>query len=262
MSKEKKTTFIIGLVLVGFVLLFVLAGFIHTPYNPNTMAASLKFAKPSLSHPFGCDNMGRDVLSRVMKGASTTFIIGMSTVLIGLVIGTIIGSIPGYFGGIVDEILMRLNDTLASFPSILMALVFVALFGTGKYKIIIALGVIFIPSFARIARSEYIVQKNLDYVSNARLIGASNFRNIFVHILPNTRKIMLSSFTIGFNNAVLAEAGMSYMALGVQPPTASLGRMLAESQVYLFRAPWMALAPGLTIVITVLGVSLIGNSLK
>jgi peptide/nickel transport system permease protein len=242
--------------------IFVLTGLFFTPYDPNGMSAVLKCNGPSLMHPFGCDNMGRDVLSRVMKGASTTFTIGILTAVTGVLFGILIGSITGYFGGMLDEILMRLNDTLSSIPGILMALVFVSLFGTGRYKIIIALGIIFIPSFARIVRSEVIVQKNMDYVRNAKLLGASDFRIIFVHILPNTKKIVLAAFTIGFNNAVLAEAGMSYLSLGVQPPTASLGRMLSESQAYLFSAPWMSLAPGLTIVFAVTGVSLIGNSLK
>ena len=154
---------------------------------------------------------------------------------------------------------MRLNDGLTSFPSILLALVFVSILGPGKYNIILALGIIFIPSFARVVRSEYITQKQMDYVKNAKLMGASDFRIMFVHILPNTRPILLSSLTIGFNNAVLAEAGMSYLSLGVQPPDASLGRMLSEAQAYLFSAPWVALAPGILIVLTVLGFSMVNE---
>ena len=203
--------------------------------------------------------MGRDILSRVMEGAGTTFFVGILTVLIGAFFGSLIGAVTGYFGGIVDEVVMRINDCIASFPSILLALVFVSVIGPGKYNIILALGILFIPSFARVMRSEFIRQKEMDYVKNARLIGASHIRIMFVHILPNTRAILLSSVTIGFNNAVLAEAGMSYLSLGVQPPDASLGRMLSEAQGYLLNAPWFAIFPGLMIVITVLGFSLLNE---
>ncbi|MDE7327086.1 MAG: ABC transporter permease [Lachnospiraceae bacterium] len=251
----------VGIALVSAVLLFVFVGLFYTPYDPMEMSMALKNKPPSLSHPFGTDYMGRDVLSRVMDGAGTTFLIGVVTVVIGLVLGTLVGAFTGYYGGLADEILMRLNDTLTSFPSILLALVFVSVIGTGKYNIIIALGVIFIPSFARVVRSEYIVQKELDYVSNARLLGAGNLRIMFVHILPNTAPILLSSVTIGLNNAILAEAGMSYLSLGVQPPDPSLGRMLSEAQGYFMSAPWVALAPGMMIVLTVLGFSMISENI-
>lgn len=253
---------VLGIVLISVIAILVLAGFFWTPYNPTAINTALKNHAPNLAHPFGTDNMGRDILSRVMDGAGTTFLISITTVLIGLVCGTLVGAFTGYYGGLPDEILMRLNDTLTSFPSILLALVFVSVIGTGKYNIIIALGIIFIPSFARVVRSEYIVQKELDYVRNAKLLGAGGLRIMFVHILPNTKPILLSSIAIGLNNAILAEAGMSYLSLGVQPPDASLGRMLAEAQTYLFTAPWSALAPGLIIVFTVLGFSLISENIK
>ncbi len=252
----------LGIFLVSIVTIFVVIGLFWTPYEPTEISAALKNKAPSLAHPFGTDHMGRDVLSRVMDGAGTTFLIGVATVIIGLVLGTLLGAFTGYYGGIVDEILMRLNDTLTSMPTILLALVFVSIIGTGKYNIIIALGIIFVPSFARVVRSEYLVQKEMDYVRNAKLMGAGNLRIMFVHILPNTKSILLSTITIGLNNAILAEAGMSYLSLGVQPPDASLGRMLSEAQGYLFRSPWTALAPGLMIVLTVLGFSLISENLK
>lgn len=253
---------VVGIALVSVVFLFVVVGLFWTPYEPTAMNAALKSKPPSLAHPFGTDYMGRDILSRVMDGAGTTFLISIVTVLIGLAAGTLVGAFTGYYGGILDELLMRLNDTLTSFPSILLALVFVSLIGTGKYNIIVVLGIIFIPSFARVVRSEFIVQKELDYVRNAKLLGAGDLRIMFVHILPNTRPILLSTITIGLNNAILAEAGMSYLSLGVQPPDASLGRMLSEAQTYLLNAPWSALAPGLMIVFTVLGFSMISENIK
>lgn len=259
MDKNRKFNIWAGGVIIGVVLLFVAAGLFYTPFDPNQMDASIKNMAPSLSHPFGTDNFGRDILSRVMEGSRTTFFIALSTVLIGTAAGTLLGAVTGYFGGVLDEVLMRINDVILSFPSILLALVFVGVIGTGKYNIIIALGIVFIPSFARVVRSEFAVQKNMDYVKNARIMGAGPFRIMFVHILPNTLPILLSSMVIGFNNAVLAEAGMSYLGLGVQPPDASLGRMLSEAQTYLFSAPWYALAPGILIILTVLGFGLLGE---
>ena len=248
---------IIGVVLVVIAVAFSLVGCFYTPYDPNAMSAGLKNASPSLSHWFGTDNFGRDVLSRVMKGAGTTFLVGLSVVSIGVVGGCFLGAFTGYFGGKADLILMRINDAVAAIPSILLALVFVGIFGSGTLQLIAALGILFIPSFARVVRSGFVVQKELDYVKNARLMGAGHLRIMFVHILPNIRGSLFSALAIGFNNAVLSEAAMSYLSLGVQPPDASLGRMLSEAQPYFFRAPWNALAPGFMILFCVLGVGLL-----
>lgn len=253
--------FILGICLVALVFLPVLVGFVWTPYEPGAMDITAKSMPPSLSHWFGTDYFGRDVFSRVMEGARMTFLVGAASIAIGAGIGIFVGALTGYFGGPVDELLMRVNDGLASFPSVLLALVLVSVFGSGKYMIIVALGIVFVPSFARVARSEFITQKERDYVKNAKLMGAGPLRIMFVHILPNTRGILLSAITIGFNNAVLAEAGLSYLGIGTQPTDVSLGRMLADAQGYLMKAPWFALAPGLTIVLTVLGFSLISESL-
>lgn len=259
MKRAKTTSFYVGAVLMGIVLLFVLIGIFYTPYDPNGMNPLEKSMAPSLSHWFGTDNFGRDILSRVMEGSKTTFLIALGTVAFGCVAGTLIGAITGYFGGWLDEVIMRMNDVLLSFPYILLGLVVVSVLGVGKYNIIIAMGLAFIPSFARVVRSEFVKQKELDYVRNARLMGAGHMRIMFVHILPNILPILLSSITIGFNNAILTEAGMSYLGLGVQPPDASLGRMLAEAQSYLMLAPWYALAPGIFIIVTVLGFSLVSE---
>ena len=197
-----------------------------------------------------------------MQGGRTTLLVAMGTVAIGTVFGVLIGAFTGYFGGILDEILMRVNDALFAFPSILLALVFISLLGSGTYQVVIALGIAFIPSFARIVRGEFMKCRNMDYVKNARLQGASHIRIMFVHILPNTVTVLLSAIMIGFNNAVLAEAGMSFLGIGVQPPDASLGRMLSEAQTYLFRAPNYALFPGLIIILMILGFALLGDALK
>ena len=254
--KKKNLNLILGSILTGFVLLVVLIGIFYTPYDPTAMDNANKLSGATLAHPFGCDNFGRDILSRVMKGSGTTLSVALSTVAIGTFFGVLLGAFTGYFGGLLDEVLMRINDVVFAFPSILLALVFISLLGPGKGNVIISLGIAFIPSFARIVRSEFIRCKNMDYVKLARLAGAGRLRIMFVHIL------LVPAVMIGFNNAVLAEAGMSYLGIGVQPPEASLGRMLSEAQTYIFSAPGFALFPGMFIVLMVLGFSLLAEGLK
>lgn len=260
--KKKNWNLTLGSILTGFVLLFVLVGAVYTPYDPTAMDSASKLAGPSWRHLFGCDNFGRDILSRVMEGSGTTLVIALATVAIGTFFGIVIGAFSGYFGGLLDEIVMRIIDVVFAFPSILLALVFISLLGPGKGNVIISLGIAFVPSFARIVRGEFIRCKEMDYVKLARLAGAGHLRIMFVHILPNTIQVLLPSVMIGFNNAVLAEAGMSYLGIGVQPPEASLGRMLSEAQSYLFSAPEFAIFPGLFIVLMVLGFSLLSEGLK
>lgn len=262
MKKKKNKNLIIGAAITGVMLFFIVLGFFWTPYDPETMDKTNKLAGVSLSHIMGCDNFGRDIFSRVLDGSKTTLLVALGTVAIGTFFGVVIGAFTGYFGGIVDEIFMRINDALFAFPSILLGLVFISLLGSGKYNVIVALGIAFIPSFARIVRSEFIRCKNMDYVRSAKLAGAGDLRIMFVHILPNVMTVLTSSIMIGFNNAVLAEAGMSYLGIGVQPPDASLGRMLSEAQTYLFSAPGYALFPGVTLILMVLGFSLLAEGLK
>ena len=260
-KKQKNYELILGVSITLFMVILLLVGIVFTPYDPDAMNGSAKFAAPSLAHLFGCDHFGRDVFSRVLKGTGTTFFVAAATVILGGGIGIFIGAFTGYFGGWTDEVLMRINDVLFSFPHILLALVFISILGPGKYNVILALAVVFIPSFARITRSEFLSQKEMDYVKSARLMGASHIRIMFIHIFSNVLPAILSMAAIGFNNAVLAEAGMSYLGIGVQPPDASLGRMLSESQTYLMSAPWCAIFPGLAVILLALGCSLIGDGL-
>ena len=237
----------IGGILSGFMVLLILISFFWTPYGTTAMDAAVKFSPPSLQHIMGCDSYGRDIFSRILEGAGTSFLIAVCVVLIGVIAGTLIGALTGYFGSWADELLMRICDSVTAFPSILLALVVVAVVGGNKVTITWTLGILFIPSFARIVRGEYAKARGCNYVKSARLMGASSFRIMFRHILPN---------------AVLAEASMSYLGIGVQPPDASLGRMLAEAQVYLKNAPWYVLFVGLTIVLLILGFSLLGEGLQ
>lgn len=259
---KKKKIFWAGIFIISVFLLILIVNLFYTPYDPNAMNGTEKFMPPCWKHWMGTDNFGRDIFSRVLSGLSTTFLVGISVTGIGAVFGTILGAFTGYFGGWFDEILMRINDAFTAFPSILLALVFISILGTGKYNIILALGVIFIPSFARIVRGEFIRLKELDYVKSAKLMGAGKMRIIFVHILPNALSALLSAITVGFNNAVLAEAGMSYLGIGVQPPDASLGKMLSEAQGFLFSAPWYVMFPGIVIILLILGFSFLSEGIE
>ena len=260
--KKRNYNLVFGAALTAFFMAFALLGQFWTPYGPTAMDSASVNLAPCAAHLMGTDNFGRDILSRVMNGSGSTFFVAVCTVLIGGVFGTLIGAVTGYFGGWLDDVVMRFNDILLSFPSILLALIFISLLPPGRYNIILALGILFIPSFARIVRSEVIRFRELDFVKSARIMGAGNLRIIFVHILPNAAVSILTAAAIGFNNAVLAEASMSYLGLGIQPPEPSLGRMLSEAQSYLFNTPWYAIFPGVTIILIILGFSMVSEGLR
>lgn len=254
--------FAAGLLMTAVVILLAAVGAFWTPYSTTAMSAAEKFAPPSLSHLFGTDNFGRDIFSRVMKGVGTTVLIGALVVFVSGGIGILAGALTGYFGGILDEIIMRFTDAVNGFPSILLALVIITLLGTGRSNVIISLAIVFVPSFVRIVRSEFIRLRDADYISRARLMGVGRVRILFVHILPNIFSTFWVAVMIGFNNAILAESGLSYLGIGVQPPDASLGKMLSDAQGYLMTAPWYALAPGIAIVWIVLGFSLLSEGIR
>lgn len=260
--KKKGNPFLwVGGTLSALTTLLILVGYFWTPYDPTAMG-SKKFLAPSWEHLLGTDNFGRDIFSRVLQGAGTSFLIAVCVVLIGCVFGILIGSLCGYYGGLADLILTRVCDAITAFPSILLALVIISVTGSGTYNIVIALGILFIPSFARIVRGEFARCRELNYIKSARLMGVSDFRIMFAHILPNTYPVLLSAITIGFNNAILSEASMSFLGLGIQPPYASLGSMLSDSQTYLKSAPWYALGTGGAIILLILGFSLLAEGLQ
>ena len=260
MKRKHSFNFICGCVLLLLTVLLIAGGLFLSPYNPDEMDSAAKNLGPSLKHLFGTDHYGRDVYTRVAHGSLTTMLIGAMTVLIGGIFGTLVGALTGYIGGTFDAVVMRINDCLLAFPSILLALVFVGIFGPSEKNVVIALGILFVPSIARVVRSDVRTQLQSDYVVNAKLLGASNARILFVHILPNLRATLLVTMAVGFNNAVLAESGMSYLGLGVQPPKASLGRMLSEGQSYIRSASWTVIFPGLLLVLAVLGVALLSDA--
>lgn len=262
-GKKKINGFLLaGLIMTGITLILALLSIVWTPYDTTKMNAALKFHAPYISHIFGTDNFGRDIFSRVMKGTGTTISISISVVLISSLAGIVLGAFSGYFGGIIDEIIMRLTDALNGFPSILLALVMITLLGDGRKNLVLALGIAFTPSYIRIVRSEFIRLRDADYIVRARMMGVGKLRILFVHILPNIFSVFWVSVLIGFNNAILAESGMSYLGIGVKPPDASLGMMLSDAQGYLQNASWYALAPGLSIVFIVLGMALLSEGVR
>ena len=270
--KQKKTRkvrnvrhnsfFYIGGILSAIITAMVAISFFWTPYSPTAMNGKAKNAAPSLLHLFGTDNMGRDIFSRVLRGAGTSFLIAIAVVLIGCICGIIIGALCGYYGGVADAVLTRVCDSITAFPAVLLGLVIISVIGGGTYNIIIVLGILFIPSFARIVRSEFARVRSQNYIQSARLMGANDFRTIFVHILPNTIPVLMPAVTIGFNNAVLSEASMSFLGIGIQPPQISLGSMLNDAQTYLGNAPWYALTTGGMIVLMILSFSLLSEGLQ
>lgn len=262
MKTTRNSFLYIGGALSLVMTLLILVGYVWTPYDPEAMDGTAKFSSPSLTHLLGTDNYGRDIFSRVLDGAGTSFLIALCVVAIGCAFGILIGSLCGYYGGVPDAILTRVCDSITAFPSVLLALVVVSIIGRGTYNIIFALGVLFIPSFARIVRGEFARCRELNYIKSARLMGVGGFRIMFSHILPNTIPVLLPAVTIGFNNAILSEASMSFLGLGIQPPQASLGSMLSDSQTYFQSAPWYALGTGGTIVLLILGFSLLSEGLQ
>lgn len=259
---ELNAFFYIGGAIAAVLTLMIIVSFFWTPYSPTAMDSSAKLLAPSLAHLFGTNKLGQDIFSRVMKGAGTSFIIALGVIAIGSISGLVIGSLCGYYGGIADMLLTRICDTITAFPAILLSLVIVAATGGGEYIIILVLGILFIPSFARVVRAEYARARELNYVQSAKLMGASDFRIMYLHILPNILPVLLPAVTIGFNNAVLSEASMSFLGIGIKPPQASLGSMLKESQTYLRDAPWYALSTGFVMILLILGFSLLSEGLQ
>ncbi|MFD1848845.1 ABC transporter permease [Oceanobacillus bengalensis] len=262
MRQTKSIPLYLGIILVLILLVMMVVSIFYTPYDPNMMDPMNKLAAPSVEHPFGTDNFGRDILSRVMEGSQTAFIIGFTAVTIGLVFGFILGASAGYFGGWIDEIISRFIDAMLAFPGILLAIMLISVFSTGMTNTIIALGIMSIPSFARIIRSSFIQYKQFDFVKASIAKGAGAIRIIVQHILPNVVSPILVAAALSFSGSILAESGLSYLGLGVQPPDPSWGRMLKEAQPYIASAPWYVIITGIVITVMVLGFNLLADGLR
>lgn len=261
MKKARDPFLYIGGAICIFITAMILVSFFWTPYDPTAMVGT-KYTPPGLPHLLGTDNFGRDIFSRIMRGADASFLMAACVVVIGCFFGTLIGSLCGYYGGLPDLILTRICDTITAFPAILLALVIISVVGNGTTNIVLVLGILFIPSFARVVRGEFARCREMNYIKSARLMGVSDAGIMFRHILPNTLPVLLPAVTIGFNNAILSEASMSFLGIGIQPPFASLGSMLNDSQTCLQSAPWYALGTGGAMVIMILGFSLLSEGLQ
>ena len=240
----------------------IIAPLVIPPEYATNMDMRARLSPPTLDHFLGTDQLGRDLFYRVMLGARTSISIAVSAVLLSLVIGLPMGLISGFFRGTVDNILMRLVDTLLSFPALLLALTISAVLGPNLKNTILAIGIAFTPYLARLIRGEALRVSQMPYVEAAKAAGANNLRIIVGHILPNITPVIIVQFTISLAFAILAEAGLSFLGLGTQPPEASWGLMIQASRDYLDRAPWTALVPGIAVALTVLGLNMFGDVLR
>lgn len=255
--------FMIGAVLAGLFVLAALLSLVWTPYDVTGVAISEKLKRPSGTYWFGTDHFGRDIFSMVMVGARTSISVGVIAVGIGMIVGVPLGlAAAAQRGGLLDELIMRTNDLIFAFPSLLIAILITAVFGPGAVNAIIAIGIFNIPVFARLSRGAALSLWTRDFLLAARVAGKGMARISAEHILPNITNLLIVQGTIQFSLGILAEAGLSYVGLGAQPPLPSWGRMLAESQTMISFAPHIALFPGLAIVLTVLGLNLMGDGLR
>ncbi len=232
------------------------------PYDPYQQDLGKSLLPPSAEHWFGTDLQGRDIFCRVMVGTQISLSVGLIAVAFSLTIGVILGSIAGYKGGWIDTVIMRIMDMMLAIPSILLAIAIMAALGPGIEKAVVAIGLVSIPEYARIVRSEILAIKENDYVAAARVIGDSNFKIVFRHVLPNALPSIIVRATLGISSAILDCAALGFLGLGVQPPAAEWGDMLGRGRNELFRAPWLMIFPGLAITLAVLAFNLLGDGIR
>ena len=256
-----KFTLVIGIIIIiSWIIIAIFASFI-SPFDPNTLYLDNTFQYPNLIHFFGTDNYGRDIFSRVIHGSRLDLQMAFIGVVIPFIIGNFIGLLSGYFGGIIDSIIMRLLEITMSFPFFVLVIASVSILGPGLKSFYIALALVGWVSYARLSRSQVLIVKNLDYILAAKTLGYGNMRIIFSHILPNS---MTPSLVFSMTDAILVVllgSALSYLGLGVQPPTAEWGVMIAEGQIFITSSWWMCLFPGLAIVLLALGFSLCADGL-
>ena len=254
---------IIGTALSSLVIFAALLSFFWTPYAHTAMSIPEKLQSPNWQHWFGTDHFGRDIFSMIMVGARTSIAVALVAVTIGIGLGVPLGlTAAARKGSWLDELIMRGNDLVFAFPAIVIAILITAVFGAGAINAIIAIGIFNIPVFARVTRGAALSLWERDFILSARVTGKSSARISYEHILPNVMNLLIVQGTIQFSLGILAEAGLSYVGLGAQPPTPSWGRMLADAQTMVSFAPHLALFPGFAIILTVLGLNLMGDGLR
>lgn len=250
-----------GLIILGIFALLAIFAPMVAPYDPTEIIESQTLA-PSLSHVFGTDDLGRDIFSRAVYGARISLTIGLVAVSISVIIGTLMGALSGYYGGWIDNLIMRFVDIMLAFPSIFLILAIQAMLTPNIYNVMIVIGLTSWMGVSRLVRGEYLRIKELSYIEAARAIGCSDLRIMFRHILPNASGPIIVAATLGMAGAILTESALSFLGMGVQPPMSSWGNMLMDSQAYMRDAPWMAIIPGLLILITVLSLYFVGEGLR
>lgn len=251
-----------GLVLSLLVILAALFAPLISPFDPLEQDILARLSGPTSEHPLGTDNFGRDLLSRVFYGFRISLSIAFSAVGVALLLGTTIGLVAAYAGSWVDRLLMRLMDVLLAFPIILLAIGILAVLGPGTGNTALAIGVVYLPVFARLARGPALTVLSWEYVAAARALGAKGWRIIFVHVAPNILAPIMVQTTISLSTAILVEASLAFLGLGTQPPTPSLGLMLSDSRDFMLLSPWASVFSGLAILVASLGFNLLGDSLR
>ncbi len=257
----KNKAAMVGAVLVGLFVVSALFAPLLAPYDPLEPVAP-PLEPPSASHPLGTDYLGRDILSRIIFGARVSLQVGVAAVGIALVVGTLVGAVSAYYGGWADLIVMRVMEIMLSFPSILLAIAIMAIMGPQLINAMIAVGIVAIPTYARLVRSSVLSVKEHEYTEAAVAIGATDLRIILLHVLPNCLAPLIVQATLGIATAILDTAALSFLGLGAQPPTPEWGAMLSDTREYIQRAPWVMTFPGLAIMISVLGFNLLGDGLR
>jgi peptide/nickel transport system permease protein len=252
----------IGLVIMVTITLIALFAPVIAPYDPYQLSRLDRLQGPSRSHLMGTDDLGRDLLSRIIYGARISMTVGLFTVLIATLLGAPAGIIAGYFGGKVDSLIMRVMDVIFAFPAVLLALSITAFLGPSLRNMILALGIVYAPGFSRIVRGPVLAARHLEYVEASRVMGASDARILVRHLLPNVISPLIVTATVTFSFALLAEAALSFLGMGAQPPEASWGVMLSSGRRFMETVPSLAIFPGVAIVITVLGSNLLGDALR
>ena len=253
--------FTFGLILTIALVIVAIAAPLFAPYDPDLQETSRRLEAPSKHHPLGLDDLGRDVLSRIVWGARVSLRVGFSVVIIASLIGVTLGAISGYFGGIIDTLIMRLTDILLAFPGILLAIALVAVLGPSLNNVILALATIGWVGYARLVRGQVLKVREMEYVTAAKALGAKSPRVIIRHVLPNVINPVIVMATLGLAGAILSEAALSFLGLGVQPPTPSWGAMLTAGRRYLGLANHLAIFPGAAIMAAVMGLNFLGDGL-
>jgi peptide/nickel transport system permease protein len=257
-----RANFLIGGSLVGLVVALAVVAMIWTPYDPLGVNLRAKLQGPTLAHWLGTDEFGRDVASRIMAGAATSALVALLTVTLAVVFGTIAGVVSGFVRGWTDRILMTFNDTLLAFPGILLALGIMVVVGANKWGIVLALGLAYAPSVVRVVRGTVLSLREKEYVEASRMIGNSEFYTMARHVLPNCVAPVAVLATSMFGWVLLSESALSFLGLGVPPPAPTWGNMLAGARPYMQSAVWLGIAPGLCIALTLLGINLLGDSVR